>query len=100
MTRPALQSAGRLQLVGLCSPDPIPEGAMLVDSAPGEPQGHVTAGGVSILGDGAVALGLLRDGRERMGEALTAWSPTRRKRVGVTVTAPIFHDPQGARYRD
>lgn len=101
LQRPALQDqAGRQQLVGLEADHPIPEGAMLVRDAPGAAEGHVTAGGTRVLDDGAVALGLLRDGHARVGERLTAWSPTRRLSVGVRVVEPMFYDAQGARYRD
>ena len=101
LQRPALQAqAGRQQLVGLESEQPIPEGAMLVRQAPGAAEGHVTAGGVRVIGDGFVALGLLRDGHARLGEPLTAWSPTRGRSAGVRVVAPMFYDPEGARYRD
>ena len=101
LQRDSLQDqTGRLQLVGLESPTPIPEGAMLVLQAPGAPEGHVTAAGVRVIGEGAVALGLLRDGRARLGEDLTAWSPTRRQSARVRVAEPVFYDPQGDRYRD
>ncbi len=101
LQRPALLAQnGRLQLVGLESASPIPEGAMLVRQAPGKPEGHVTAGGIRVMGEGAVALALLRDGRDRTGEHLTAWSPTRRLSARVRVVEPMFHDPEGARYRD
>ena len=73
---------------------------MLVASAPGSPEGHVTAGGTRVLDNGAVALGLLRDGHKRMGERLTAWSPIRGISVRVTVVDPVFYDPEGARYRE
>ena len=101
LQRPALQAqTGRQQLVGLESQQPIPEGAMLVRHAPGAAEGHVTAGGVRVLGEGAVALALLRDGHARHGEQLIAWSPTRRLSAPVRVVNPVFHDPEGARYRD
>ena len=101
LQRPALQDqAGRQQLVGLEAEHPIPEGAMLVTEAPGAAEGHVTAGGTRVLGDGAVALGLLRDGHARLGERLTAWSPTRGLSVRVRVAPPMFYDAEGARYRD
>lgn len=100
LTRPAFQAEDRLQLVGLVSDTPIPEGAMLV-AAEGEPaQGHVTSAGPRVLESGAVAIALLAGGATRLGETLVATSPTRGLRAQVTVTAPVFHDPDGARYRD
>jgi len=101
LQRPALQvQQGRQQLVGLESNEPIPEGAMLVIHAPGPAEGHVTAGGTRVLEDGAVALGLLRDGHTRLGEDLIAWSPTRRLSARVKVVIPMFYDAGGVRYRD
>ncbi len=101
LQRPALQTQrGRQQLVGLTSDQPIPEGAMLVTHAPGEAEGHVTAGGTRVLEDGAVALGLLRDGHTRLGERLIAWSPTRGLSARVQVASPMFYDAEGVRYRD
>ena len=101
LQRPALQSsAGRLRLVGLDSDSPIPEGSMLVSSIPGPPQGHVTGAGQRVLDDGYVALGFLRDGAERLGEHLMAWSPSRGTKAPVRVVDPVFYDHEGARYRD
>ena len=101
LLRPALQTPqGRLQLVGLESDRPIPEGSMLVPGIPDQPQGHVTGAGQRVVGDGYVALGLLRDGGEHMGEDLMAWSPTRGGMARVRVVSPVFYDPDGARYRD
>ena len=101
LQRPALQDPrGRKHLVGLESDAPIPEGAMLVRHAPGEPEGHVTGAGRRVISDGFVALGVLRDGPERLGETLIAWSPTRGVSARVRVADPVFYDPEGARYRD
>ena len=101
LQRPALQSAqGRLHLVGVESDRPIPEGSMLVPGIPDQPQGHVTGAGQRVVGEGYVALGFLRDGGERMGEDLMAWSPTRGSMARVRVVNPVFYDPEGARYRD
>ena len=100
LTRPALTHPDRLQLVGLVAAEPIPEGAMLVAEAGGQAQGHVTSAGPRVLEPGGVALGLLAGGEARLGETLIASSPTRGQTVRVTVAAPVFHDPDGARYRD
>ena len=99
LDRPALAAPDRLQLVGLTSPQPIPEGAMLVAASGAPVEGHVTAGGLRVLIEGGVALALLRGGRARNGEVLLATSPTRGLEARVTVTDPIFYDPEGARYR-
>ena len=103
LTRPALADcAGRRQLVGVTSIDgaPIPEGAMLVVREGEEPVGHVTTSAPRVAGEGAIGLGLLVDGGARHGEALLAWSPTRKQCVPVQVGAPLFYDAEGARYRD
>jgi sarcosine oxidase subunit alpha len=103
LTRPALANpAGRRQLVGLTANDgqPIPEGAMLVGQPGDDPVGHVTTSAPRVAGDGQIALGLLVDGASRHGETVLAWSPTRKQSVLVTVSEPMFHDAEGARYRD
>jgi sarcosine oxidase subunit alpha len=100
LARPALVAEGRLTLVGLEADGPIPEGAMLATRSGGPPEGHVTSAGLRLDGEGAVALGLLRNGVGRLGEALIATSPTRGLHRSVTVTSPHFYDPSGERYRD
>ena len=101
LTRPALQASGRQVLVGLEADGPIPEGAMLIPHEGAPPQGHVSSAGVRLgpIG-GGVALGLLENGGARLDETMLAASPVRGKTVNVRVTAPHFHDPAGARYRD
>ena len=100
LSRTALSAPGRMQLVGIASADPIPEGAMLIarDGAPVE--GHVTSATPRVLGDGSVALALLVNGHERIGETILASSPTRGRQVRVTIGDPVSYDPEGARYRD
>ncbi|WP_404366732.1 2Fe-2S iron-sulfur cluster-binding protein [Sphingomonas sp. MMS24-J45] len=100
LSRPALSEPNRLQLVGLTSDTPIPEGAMLVASEGAAVEGHVTSATVRVIGNGAVALGLLAGGKARAGEVLLASSPTRGQSARVTVTTPMFYDAEGARYRD
>ena len=101
LKRPALAEVGRLQLVGLEAPEgSIAEGAMLIAATGRPPQGHVTGAGRHVIGEGAIALGLLTDGRARHGEELLATSPTRGITTRVRVTAPHFYDAAGERYRD
>jgi sarcosine oxidase subunit alpha len=100
LSRPALAAANRRRLVGLVSPDQIPEGAMLVADHGAPVEGHVSSAGPRLLEPGGAALALLAGGMTREGETLLATSPTRDRHVRVTVTAPVFHDPDGARYRD
>jgi len=100
LARPALAAPHRLHLVGLHADTAIPEGGMLVASPGGPVLGHVTSAGPRVLESGSVALALLSGGAARIGETLTATSATRGIDAQVTVSAPMFYDPEGARYRD
>ena len=100
LSLPALSAPGRMQLVGVEAADSIPEGAMLIARSGAPVEGHVTSATARVLGDGSVALALLVNGRERIGETVLASSPTRGRQVRVTITDPVFYDPDGARYRD
>ena len=100
LTRPALANPDRCQLVGLTAADAIPEGAMLVEDHGAPVIGHVTSAGPRVLEAGGCALALLKGGPAQIGATLLATSPTRDRHVRVTVTTPVFHDPEGARYRD
>lgn len=101
MTRPAFTASGRLQLVGLESiGGPIPEGSMLVRAKGLEAEGHVTASAYRVKEGNPIALALLRDGRGRIGDELTATSPTRGQHARVRVVSPHFYDSEGSRYRD
>ena len=98
--RMALSAENRVQLIGLTSETPIPEGAMLIAAEGAPVQGHVTSATGRVIGAGAVALGLLAGGRARIGETLLAASPTRGRSARVLVTTPVFYDTEGTRYRD
>jgi sarcosine oxidase subunit alpha len=101
LSRPALNGAGRLQLVGLEAIEgTISEGSMLITRTGEAPHGHVTAAGVRIVDGGSIALAQLKDGFARRGEELIATSPTRNQHAKVRVTYPHFHDVAGDRYRD
>lgn len=104
LERPALTAAGRKQLVGLRPVDPrvvLDEGAQLIataDPKPPEPMlGHVTSSYWSDTLSSGFAMALLKDGAERHGERLYAWS------LGTThaveVADPVFYDPEGGRMR-
>ena len=108
LQRPALQSADRLQLVGLQPVDgrsPIPVAAQL-GATPwqaGQRQvslGRLTASVHSPTLDRPIALALLQDGRARLGDSLWAISPLEQRSVQVQVTAPCFVDPEGRRLHD
>jgi sarcosine oxidase subunit alpha len=64
------------------------------------PEGHVTSAGVRVLHGGAIGLGLLNGGPDRLGEILHVTSPTRGLSGRARVVEPLFHDPRGERYRD
>jgi sarcosine oxidase subunit alpha len=103
LQRPAFNAADRLSVVGLTSDGPIPEGAMLVELPEAPPQGHVTSGGLRLVGEpdgGGLALAMLKGGTARIGETLLAHSPTRGQTARVTVVSPHMYDPAGERYRD
>lgn len=102
LARPALQAAGRKQLVGLKPEDPnvvLDEGAQLIaraDPTPPEPMlGHVTSSYWSAEMGSGFALALLKDGRKRRDERLFAWSLG--KAHPVIVQRPMFVDPKGER---
>jgi sarcosine oxidase subunit alpha len=102
LTRPAMMSQDRRQLVGLLS-EPgsvvLEEGAQITDRAGQSPPmhliGHVTSSYLSpTLGRG-IALGLVKGGRGRLGQTL--YVPMPNGDVPVRVVAPVFHDPEGTR---
>jgi sarcosine oxidase subunit alpha len=103
--RPEMTGAGRKQLVGLLTVDPkvvLEEGAQIV-ADPNEPVpmtmiGHVTSSYWSSVLGRSIALAMVRDGRARMGETLHVPMPG--GTIAVTVAAPVFHDPEGARLND
>jgi sarcosine oxidase subunit alpha len=57
--------------------------------------GHVTSSYRSAALGRTFALGLLKRGRERIGE--TVHAPLGDRTVPVLVTDPVFYDPEGAR---
>ena len=104
--REGLAEAGRKQLVGLMPTDgrtPIPRGAQIVADPAARPPvamlGEVTSQCVSPNLGHPIGLGLLVDGRARHGETLSAHSPLTGETVAVTVTDPLFIDPEGERLR-
>ena len=89
----------RLQFVGLASADSVlPEGAPLVnagESAPRAPnQGCVTSAYYSARLSRPIALGLVRGGRQRLGQTLQC-SLADGRNLPVTIVDPVFYDPEG-----
>ncbi|MBJ7437781.1 MAG: sarcosine oxidase subunit alpha family protein [Sphingopyxis sp.] len=100
LLRPADQHADRLNFVGLAAAPgqpKLPIGAHIT-SGGGESEGYVTSSAFSPFLQRPVALGMLRNGRARLGE------PVRLICGGETFTAtivdPTFYDKQGERLRD
>ncbi len=100
LSRPALAAAGRKQLVGLKtagSATVLEEGAQIVAEAHGAKSalGHVTSSYYSAALGHSIALALVADGRNRMGETL--YVPMPEGPIAVTLVNPVFLDPEGAR---
>ena len=105
LTRPDMVAKGRKQLVGLLTHDPqrvLDEGAQITANATPAPGtralGHVTSSYWSPALGRSIALALVEDGRARMGESLHV--PMPEGGIAVTLTSPVFCDPQGARLDD
>ncbi|MFA3918451.1 2Fe-2S iron-sulfur cluster-binding protein [Ruegeria hyattellae] len=94
-------SATRRELVGILPEDPnqqIPEGAPLTPGGHRQAtEGLVTACVWSVVNRRWVGLALLENGQARHGE--TAHVRLRDAVIPVTVTEPVFHDPDGPRLR-
>ncbi|NJM30817.1 MAG: sarcosine oxidase subunit alpha family protein [Rhizobiales bacterium] len=97
-----LKAPGRKQLVGLLTEDPsevLPDGAHAVrhvkDRPPMETIGHVTSTYHSPTLGRSIAMALINDGRNRMGEILSF--PIEGKVIRAKVTDPVFYDKEGAR---
>jgi glycine cleavage system aminomethyltransferase T len=101
LQRPEFRRLDRPRLVGLEAVDGVlPEGAMILPAPGAAPEGHVSSEGRRVLGEGAIGLGLVKAGPDRIGEVMIASSPTRGLAGRVKLTSPIFYDAEGARYRD
>jgi sarcosine oxidase subunit alpha len=102
LQRPDFQRPDRLRLVGLEALDGgvLPEGAMLLPEGGGAAEGHVSSAGRRVLGEGAIGLGLATAGPDRLGETMVVSSPTRGLTGRARLVPPMFHDPEGALYRD
>jgi heterotetrameric sarcosine oxidase alpha subunit len=104
LDRPALRDPARLRLVGLVARDgqsPIRTGAQIVADPTARPPiamlGHVTSADFSPTLQQPIALALVAGGPERRGETLHAMYPLRGETTEVTVTDPVFVDPEGRR---
>jgi sarcosine oxidase subunit alpha len=91
----------RRELVGLLTAESqrlVTEGAPITPGGRREAsEGFVSACIWSPVQQRSVALGLLTNGRQRLGE--TVWIRLKDEVVPAVVTAPCFHDPKGLRMR-
>jgi sarcosine oxidase subunit alpha len=103
LARPATAAPGRLQFVGLTAePDgPMTAGAHVLDaahaSAPAPTEGYVTSACFSPNLGRWVALGLVRDGRSRIGERVHVFDNGQIQ--AAVIAAPGTFDPAGERLR-
>ena len=102
LSRADTARAGRKQLVGLLTDDPLfvlPDGAHVVAKMKAQPPmamlGHVTSSYMSPNLGRSIALALLADGRARNGERVSL--AVDGMAVGAVVTDPVFIDPGGVR---
>jgi sarcosine oxidase subunit alpha len=102
LARADIQRGGRKQLVGLLSEPAdalLEEGAQIVDdphqAVPMAMIGHVTSSYRSPSLGRCVALALVKDGRARIGQRL--FVPLIDRMIAVTVSEPVFVDPEGTR---
>ncbi|HEX2889840.1 sarcosine oxidase subunit alpha family protein [Vineibacter terrae] len=103
LSLPALVEPGRKQLVGLVverADDRLPVGAHVVAEGRAGPQeslGFITSQAYSPTLGRPIALALVKAGRDRIGQRLFAGSPTASASIAVTVSEPVFVDPEGKR---
>jgi sarcosine oxidase subunit alpha len=102
LSRPDTARSDRKQLVGLLTENPsevIPEGGQIVaelkDKPPMAMLGHVTSSYYSPNCGRSIALALVKDGRNRMGE--TVYLPFEDRTIRARVGEPKFFDPEGKR---
>ncbi len=102
LARPDLVARGRKQFVGLLTADGatrLEEGAQIVDD-PDQPLpmrmiGHVTSSYHSAALGRSIALAVVENGRDRMGE--TVHVPMPGGSVAATIAPGVFYDPDGGR---
>jgi heterotetrameric sarcosine oxidase alpha subunit len=99
--REGLQSAGRLQLVGVKPIDPketFRTGAhILADGAPPSlenDQGYVTSSCFSPNLGHTIGLALVKRGPERLGETVSVWNGLKNEFTKAVLCSPVFIDPQ------
>ena len=102
LTRSDTARADRKQLVGLLTVDDqlvLPEGTQLTEASHGETLpvpmlGHVTSSYFSPTLKRSIAMAVVRSGTGRIGQTIHAALADGRH-VPVTVSSPVFYDPEG-----
>ena len=104
--KPAFLETDRKQLTGLKSVDgktKIPRGAQIVADPAGripmEQLGEVTANCYSPSMKEFIGLAIVKNGRERKGEKLWAYSPLTNEKCQVELVSPHMYDPEGEKVR-
>jgi hypothetical protein len=95
----------RKQLVGLLTDEPatvLPEGAQITEAGattvtPVPMLGHVTSSYFSPTLKRSIAMALVRNGHQRMGQKVQLPLVDGRV-VSATVASPVFYDPEGKRH--
>ena len=91
----------RKQLIGLVTENPkevLEEGAQIIldaSKSPVEMLGHVTSSYYSPNLEKSIALGVIKGGKNMMGQKLII--PMENKQINVTVTDPVFLDKENKR---
>ena len=102
-SRPGLLGPDREQLVGLKATGPISAGAHLFTVGDAvervSDQGYVTSVCYSPVIGAWLGLGLLKNGRARLGEHVRLVDHLRDIDILCEVCAPVFHDPEGGKLR-
>jgi sarcosine oxidase subunit alpha len=103
LTRADTARGDRRHLVGLLTDDPavvLPEGGQIVADArarvPVPMLGHVTSSYFSACLERSIALALVQDGRNHMGQKVQVSLPGGRA-ISAVIAKPVFLDPEGAR---
>jgi sarcosine oxidase subunit alpha len=111
LSRSHTAGANRKQLVGLLTEDSqtvLPEGAQLTALAQiGTPTvaspvpmiGHVTSSYYSPTLKRSIAMAVVRDGQQKMGQKIYAALADGRH-VAATISSPVFYDPEGKHHHD
>ncbi len=103
--RPAIKDGKRKHLVGLLTDDPsvvLPDGVHLTArqkiKIPVTTDGYVTSTYFSPVLEHSIAMGMVDNGRDRMGQTLYAQKLDGTS-IPVTINQPVFYDKEGERAR-